>query len=345
MPSREAFRIGDIVVHWYGIMIMLGVIAASYIAYIEAKRRREDPDHVWQLFPWVLISGILGARIGWVIASLGDTRMGDPANWFKIWEGGLSIHGAIIGAAIAIAIYCRRYGLSFFKWADIIAPGLALGQAIGRWGNYFNQEAFGSPTDLPWGIPIDVQRQREVAGIQTPDPNTRFHPTFAYEMIWDLLNFTLLMWLGRQKRFKLREGDILWVYLIFYSVGRYFIEGIRVDSAKFIDLKTPQIISIILAVLGLVMLILRHRPDSTAPFADENVGGRATRTGTTSPVRRVKGSTATSAVKVVKAVETANAGAPARRSSRVRRVPATEKPSAQAGVGSSQADPSGSIDG
>jgi phosphatidylglycerol:prolipoprotein diacylglycerol transferase len=323
LPSREAFRIGDIVVHWYGIMIMLGVIAASYLAYREAKRRREDPDHVWQLFPWVLISGILGARIGWVIASLGDTRMGDPANWFKIWEGGLSIHGAIIGAAIAIAIYCRRYAISFFKWADIIAPGLALGQAIGRWGNYFNQEAFGSPTDLPWGIPIERDRQIAVAG-QDYGENARFHPTFAYEMIWDLLNVVLLLWLGRQKRFKLREGDILWVYLIFYSVGRYFIEGIRVDSAKFIDFKTPQIISIILALLGIVMLILRHRPDSTAPLADENVGGPATRLASTSTAPSKRRATALSGASRGPGSSRV-AGEPRGRASRVRKVPSKEQ--------------------
>src|SRR5687768_8918186 len=195
MPSREAFRIGDLVIHWYGIMIMLGVLAASFIAFREAKRRREDPDHVWGLFPWVLIAGIVGARVGWIVASLGDERMRDPVNWFKIWEGGLSIHGAVIGGALAVALYCRRYGISFFRWIDIIAPGLALAQAIGRWGNYFNQEAFGSPTTLPWGIPISVQRQQEVAG-QVYGESVRFHPTFAYEMLWDLANFALLMWLG-----------------------------------------------------------------------------------------------------------------------------------------------------
>jgi phosphatidylglycerol:prolipoprotein diacylglycerol transferase len=325
LPDRVAFYIGSIPVHWYGIMIMLGVIAASYLAYREAKRRREDPDHVWQLFPWVLISGILGARIGWVIASLGDPRMGDPANWFKIWEGGLSIHGAIIGAAIAIAIYCRRYDISFFKWADIIAPGLALGQAVGRWGNFFNQEAFGGPTTLPWGIQIAPERQEAVIGNGwRGDPNLRFHPTFAYEMIWDLLNVVLLLWLGRQKRFKLREGDILWVYLIFYSVGRYFIEGIRVDSAKFIDFKTPQIISIILALLGIVMLILRHRPDSTAPLADERVGG---------PASRVASTAATPSKRMATAMSGASGGSgstrlsrePRGRASRVRKVPAKEQ--------------------
>jgi phosphatidylglycerol:prolipoprotein diacylglycerol transferase len=323
MPSREAFRIGDIVVHWYGIMIMLGVIAASYLAYREAKRRREDPDHVWQLFPWVLISGIVGARIGWVIASLGDERQRDPANWFKIWEGGLSIHGAIIGAAIAIAIYCRRYGISFFKWADIIAPGLTVGQAIGRWGNFFNQEAFGGPTDLPWGIQIDPQRQREVAGIQNPDPNTRFHPTFAYEMIWDLLNFGLLMWLGRQKRIKLREGDILWVYLIFYSIGRYFIEDLRVDSATVNGIKTPQIISIILIILAVTMLILRHRPGSTAPLADENIGGPATRLASTSPAPSKRMAAAMSTASSG-STTSRTSGESRGRASRVRKVPAKE---------------------
>ena len=323
MPSSEAFRIGDIVVRWYGIMIMLGVIVASYLAYREARRRREDPDHVWQLFPWVLIFGILGARVGWVIASLGDERQRDPANWFKIWEGGLSIHGAIVGAAIAIAVYSRRYNISFFKWADIIAPGLAVGQAIGRWGNFFNQEAFGGKTDLPWGIPIAQDRQREVAG-QDFGPDARFHPTFAYEMIWDLLNFGLLMWLGRQKRFKLREGDILWVYLIFYSIGRYAIEELRVDSALVSGIKTPQIVSIILIVLALVMLVLRHRPNSTAPLADERIGGPATRVATSGSVPSKRMATAVSGASRG-GTTTRMSTEPRGRAHKVRKVPAKER--------------------
>lgn len=299
MPSREAFRIGDLVIHWYGIMIMLGVIAASYIAYREARRRREDPDHVWGLFPWALVAGIVGARVGWVVASLGEESMRDPSNWFKIWEGGLSIHGAIIGGALAVALYCRRYNVSFFKWIDIIAPGLALAQAIGRWGNYFNQEAFGGPTNLPWGIPISTERQQEVAG-EVWGEGTRFHPTFAYEMIWDLANFGLLMWLGRQRRFRLKEGDVFWVYLIFYSIGRYLIEELRVDSATVVGLKTPQVVSIVLIVLAWVMLIVRHRPGSTAPDSTENLpeyeqlafeaadSRRVSRTTRGSRVRRVR---------------------------------------------------------
>jgi phosphatidylglycerol---prolipoprotein diacylglyceryl transferase len=280
MPEREAFRIGpfqigdlviDIPVYWYGIMIMLGVIAASLIANREAKRRGEDPDHVWGLFPWVLIAGIVGARLGFIISQLGDPRYQDLANWFSIREGGLSIQGAVVGGIVAVLIYARRYKLSFFRWADIIVPGLALAQAIGRLGNYFNQEAFGERTNLPWGIQISPDRQREVAGITNPNPNDRFHPTFAYEMIWDVMNFGLLLWLGRQKLIRLREGDLLWVYLIVYSIGRFIIEGIRLDSATVGTVRTPQLVALITIVIAWSALIYRNRPGSNAPYSESNL--------------------------------------------------------------------------
>ena len=272
MPEREAFRIGDIVVHWYGIMIMLGVLLASYLSIREARRRGEDPDHVWQLFPWVLVAGIVGARLGWVLPNLGSEAFrADPLEIIRIWNGGLSIQGAVVGGALAVGLYCRGYGLNFLKWADIIVPGLAVAQAIGRWGNFFNQEAFGSPTTLPWGIQIREQRQREVAGIQNPDVSTRFHPTFAYEMIWDLLNFGLLMWLGRQKRFRLLEGDLLWIYLIFYSVGRIAIEQIRVDSALVGGLRAPQVVALLTIAFAWTMLIWRRRPSSNARLSEVNL--------------------------------------------------------------------------
>jgi phosphatidylglycerol:prolipoprotein diacylglycerol transferase len=280
LPEREAFRIGDIVVHWYGIMIMLGVLLASYLSIREARRRREDPDHVWQLFPWVLIAGILGARLGWVIPSLGSLSQeplavfGAQLPWqfriFAIWEGGLSIQGAVIGGALAVWLYCRGYRLRFLKWADIIVPGLAVAQAIGRWGNFFNQEAFGTPTTLPWGIPISTQRQREVAG-QEFGTDVRFHPTFAYEMVWDLLNFFLLMWLGRQRRFRLLEGDLLWIYLIFYSVGRIAIEQIRVDSALVGGLRAPQIVALLTIAFAWTMFIYRRRSGSNARLSETNL--------------------------------------------------------------------------
>lgn len=273
MPQSEAFRIGSITVHWYGIMIMLGVLAASYISYQEAKRRGEDPDHVWNMFPWVLVAGIVGARLGFILAKLSDYTH-DPVKILYIWEGGLSIQGSIVGGALAVILYCQRQRIGFLRWADIIAPGLALAQAIGRWGNYFNQEAFGSPTTLPWGIPISPERQIAVAGPNFPaDPNLRFHPTFAYEMIWDLINFALLMWLGRQKRLKLLEGDLLWVYLIVYSIGRIAVEEIRVDSAMVGGFKTPQVVALLTILFAWSMLIYRHRPGSNARLAEVRTAG------------------------------------------------------------------------
>jgi phosphatidylglycerol:prolipoprotein diacylglycerol transferase len=210
-----------------------------------------------------------------VVSQLGDPRYHDLSNIVAIWTGGLSIPGAVIGGAVAVIVYCWRSKLSFFKWGDIIAPGLALGQAIGRWGNYFNQEAFGAKTTLPWGIPISVDRQREVAGANdpnfVPDPNARFHPTFAYEMLWDLLNFGILMWLGRQKRIRLLEGDVMWVYLIVYSLGRFVIEAIRVDSATVGDVKTPQLVALLTILLAWTMIIYRHRPGTTARISEINL--------------------------------------------------------------------------
>jgi phosphatidylglycerol:prolipoprotein diacylglycerol transferase len=337
MPDREAFHIGpfqignftiDIPVHWYGIVIMLGVVVASYFAYREAKRRGQDPDHVWQMFPWVLIFGIVGARLGFVISQLGDPHYQDMANWIRIWEGGLSIQGAIVGGVLALLFYSRRYMLSFFMWADIIVPGLALAQAIGRWGNYFNQEAFGSRCDLPWCIPISPERQTQVAGIINPDPNARFHPTFAYEMIWDLINFGILIWLSRQKRFRLREGDLLWTYLIVYSVGRFIIEQIRIDSATVADLKTPAIIAILTILIAWAALIYRHRPGSTTPYADTIPPATVTPTSS-----MVTGSSPTLATATAAAAGASSP--PSSHESRVRRVQPLADAEASKGAGNS----------
>lgn len=223
------------------------------------------------MFPWVLISGVIGARLGFILVNLGNSFYSQNfLNIIDITKGGLSIQGAVIGGAVAVIIYCNRSRLSPLKWGDITAPGLALGQAIGRWGNYFNQEAFGSPTTLPWGIQISVQRQREVAG-QEFGPDVHFHPTFAYEMLWDLFNFVLLMWLGRQKRIKFVDGDIFWIYMVVYSIGRFAIESIRVDSARVEGIAVPQVIALLSILLGWGMFLYRHRPGSNAPVSDVNL--------------------------------------------------------------------------
>lgn len=274
-PSPEIIRIGDFALRWYSIMIVLGVLAAAWIATREARRRGQDPEHIWQMLPIVLIFGIVGARLGWVLVSLQDIQAKGWQHAFAVWEGGLSIQGALVGGILAAIIYTRRARLDFFEWTDIIIPGVALAQAIGRWGNYFNQEAFGQPCDQPWCIPISEEVLRshpEYAGYV--GKFTHFAPTFAYEMIWDLLNFALLMWLGRQSRIPLRTGDLFWTYGIVYSIGRFFVEEIRVDSAMVNGLKAPQVIALLTIVICWVGLIYRHRPGSTAPEAvvatDEN---------------------------------------------------------------------------
>jgi phosphatidylglycerol:prolipoprotein diacylglycerol transferase len=243
------------------------------------------------MFPWLLIAGIVGARVGFILSQLGDPAYQDIGRWIDIRQGGLSIQGTVVGGLLALILYCRRYKLSFFKWSDIIVPGLAIAQGIGRWGNFFNQEAFGSQCDLPWCIPISPDRQREVAGIQNPDPNTRFHPTFAYEMIWDFALAGLLFWLGRQRRIRLREGDLLWIYLIGYSIGRFIIEQIRVDSATIGDLKTPAIFALLTIVVGWTALIIRHRPGSTAPLSEANLPEGEARERAASPAKPVPANT------------------------------------------------------
>jgi phosphatidylglycerol---prolipoprotein diacylglyceryl transferase len=276
-PSPIMVQLGPVALRWYSVMIVLGAIAAAWIATREARRRGQDPEHVWQMLPLVLIFGIIGARLGWALVSLKDLQASGWEHAFAVWEGGLSIQGALVGGLLAAAIYTLRHRMDFFEWTDIVIPGVALAQAIGRWGNYFNQEAFGAPCDQPWCIPISQDvLQRHPEYLQFAGKYTHFAPTFAYEMVWDLLNFTLLMWLGRQARIELRTGDLLWTYGIFYSIGRFFIEEIRVDSATINGLKAPEVFALATIAVCWVALIVRHRPGSTAPVAvvADNGGAR-----------------------------------------------------------------------
>ncbi|HMA36239.1 MAG TPA: prolipoprotein diacylglyceryl transferase [Chloroflexia bacterium] len=267
-PSPIIVQLGPLALRWYSVMIVLGALVAAWIATREARRRGQDSEIIWQMLPIVLVCGIIGARLGWVLVSLKDIQAKGWDHAFYVWEGGLSIQGALVGGILAAVIYTRRQGLDFFEWADIIIPGVAIAQAIGRWGNYFNQEAFGAPCNNPWCIPISpdvLASHPEYAAFV--GKYTHFAPTFAYEMIWDLLNFALLMWLGRQWRVELRTGDLLWVYGIFYSIGRFFIEEIRVDSATVNGLKAPELFALLTIVVCWAGLIWRHRPGSTAPVA------------------------------------------------------------------------------
>ncbi len=285
MPSPTdpiLFQIGPFVIRWYGLLIVIGVLAAAYIATLEAKRRREDPEHVWNLVIWTLILGILGARLYHVLSSPSGASRGFTYYFIEqplttltlfnvaipfptallIWEGGIGIFGAILGGILAVLIYCYRHKLNVWRWLDILAPGMLLAQAIGRWGNYFNQELYGPTTNLPWGIIINNPNQRIPPFDDFtlyPLETTTFHPVFLYESIWNLIGFALLIWLGRKYASKLYDGDILSLYLIWYPLGRLLIESLRPDAWTLGGIPTAQIVSIILILVAAGLMFYRRR--------------------------------------------------------------------------------------
>lgn len=214
-----AFEIGPFRVAWYGIFVSLGVAAAVAVAALEARRRGESVDHLLSMLLLILPLGIIGARLYHVIDEW-DFYVRNPA--LIIGGRGLGVFGAVIGGAVGMLIYTWWKKLNTLRWFDIAAPGLILAQAIGRWGNYFNQEVYGYPSDLPWAIYIDPAHR--VAGYEAYE---RFHPLFLYESVWNLAGFGLLLLAGRRFAGRLLEGEIIMLYVVYYGVGRFILEGLR----------------------------------------------------------------------------------------------------------------------
>jgi phosphatidylglycerol:prolipoprotein diacylglycerol transferase len=267
-----AFRLGPLQVHWYGILIVSGAVLAAFIAARLARRAGENPDHVWNMLTVVLLLGILGARLYHVFSRPSGGFIGwdyyreHPIEIIAFWNGGfrgLGIYGGFIGGVIGLFLYTYLNKLRFFRWADLAAPGLLLAQAIGRWGNFVNQELYGPPTSLPWGIPIDCQHRFGdylCPPLGTMPADTRFHPTFLYESLWNLLGFGLLLTLALRFDKRLREGDLLAGYLIWYPLGRFWIElFFRPDAWVWGALPTASIISLIAILLGVSGLVYNHR--------------------------------------------------------------------------------------
>lgn len=216
------------------------------LAIRRARAAGENPEHVANILIYGVISAVIGARAYYVLFSLSD-YLENPMEVFAVWHGGIAIHGGLIGALTATYIYARRRGLDFWRWADLLIPSMILGQAIGRWGNYMNQEAFGSPTNLPWGIYIDPLKRPEALA-----KFTHFHPTFFYESVWNLAGFGLLIYLARRQARMPKAwpaGSLLFVYGMYYSLGRFFIEGLRMDSLMLGPLRIAQVVSAV-AIVG-----------------------------------------------------------------------------------------------
>lgn len=239
-----AIEIFGVKIHWYGILIALAVLIGTKVALEAAKRKGIKEEDILDLVLWGLPFAIVGARLYYVIFSW-DNYRGNIMKILDIRSGGLAIHGGIIGAVVVGIIFARKRNLKFWVLADIAAPSLILGQAIGRWGNYINGEAHGGPTDLPWGIMVD--------GIKV-------HPTFFYESLWNLLVFGFLVWYSRNKS-KI-DGEVFLMYLILYSLARFWIEGLRTDSLMWGEIRVAQLISIVIIGAGVYILYRKKQNKS-----------------------------------------------------------------------------------
>lgn len=259
-----AFHLGPIPVHWYGVIIGSGLALGLYIAIREGNRRKLPQDTFADLMLWAIPIAIICARIYYVMFEW-DYYSQHPADIPKIWGGGIAIHGALIGSVLTAYFFTKKRGISFWKLADIAAPSIILGQAIGRWGNFMNQEAHGGEVSRTFlenlHLPDFIINQMYINGVY-------YHPTFLYESVWDFVGFILLMLL---RRVNLRRGEMFLSYVIWYSVGRFFVEGMRTDSLMLGSLRMAQTISIALIIVAVMILIYRRKKGlAEARYLDES---------------------------------------------------------------------------
>lgn len=264
-PTVSTFQLGPVVIHFYALFILAGIIVAVLLTARRMKARGMEAGLAIDIAIWAVPLGIIGGRLFHVATHLND-YFGPGKDWtamFRLWEGGLAIYGAIIFGSLGAYIACQvdikalkieSAGIRFLSFADALVPGLLIAQALGRWGNYFNNELFGPPTDLPWGILIPSYNDSYPLGL--PD-GLAFHPTFLYESLWSLLGVAVLFL--AERRFNLRWGRMFAAYLMWYSVGRFFIESIRLDpSDVFFGLRTNQISALVGVLVGLALFMIQR---------------------------------------------------------------------------------------
>ena len=247
------FKIGNFEIMWYSFLLLVGVIVGITLLLREGKKHNYPTDFLFNLCFWTIIFGFIGARAYYVIFNWSQYAS-DPVSIFKIWEGGLAIHGGLLAGFITIVVYCKKYKVRLFKIVDMAAPGIILAQAIGRWGNFFNGEAHGGvvlrSTLESFHIPDFIIDGMNINGIY-------YHPTFLYESLWCLLGFIILVLLRHYKYLKV--GGLTAFYLIWYSVGRFFIESMRTDSLMLGGFKVAQIVSFVLFIIAILSLMVLSR--------------------------------------------------------------------------------------
>jgi prolipoprotein diacylglyceryl transferase len=265
-PGDSVIELGPLSLTAYGLMIALGVVAAVELCRVRWRDRGGNPDDIGTIAIWAVPAGLIGARLYHVITDWNRLYADSPGDIVKIWEGGLGIPGGIL-LGVGVGVYvAHRLGINLPVGLDMVAPALPLAQAIGRLGNWWNQELYGRPTDLPWGLEIDPQNRQ--AGYEA---FTTFHPTFLYELLWNLALMTFLILIDRKR--VLRPGRIFVLYVLGYGIGRLWVEMLRIDTAtQFLGLRVNEVMSLtIIAGAGLFLILrgARRRPDDTDdPYTD-----------------------------------------------------------------------------
>ncbi|WP_232528782.1 prolipoprotein diacylglyceryl transferase [Mycetocola zhujimingii] len=256
-PDVSYIQLGNFTIHFYALCILAGIVAAAFLTNARLTRRGAEPWVVLDIILWAVPLGIVGARVFHVLTHPNDYFYpgADLLRTLYIWEGGIAIFGALIGGAIGAWLGCRMTGIRFWTFADAVAPALLLAQAFGRFGNWFNQELFGTPTTLPWGLEIDESNAAWPQGLPA---GTLFHPTFLYEVIWNLAGVAVLLILER--RFRLQWGKVLGLYLIWYGLGRTVWESIRVDPSEVIlGLRVNVWAALLAIVVGILIVVVQSR--------------------------------------------------------------------------------------
>ncbi len=253
-------------IRWYSFLLLFAVVLGIILLIREGKRYEYSKDFLFNLAFWVIVFGFVGARIYYVIFNY-KYYLNDPISILKVWEGGLAIHGGILAGFITLVLYCRKYNTSISKITDMIAIPLLLGQAIGRWGNFFNGEAHGSATSLlalqNKHIPEFIIEGMHINGVY-------YHPTFFYESLWCILGVIVLLVVKKYKYLKV--GQLTSIYLMWYSFGRFFIESLRTDSLMLVGFKVAQLVSIGLFVIGLLIFMILSRKGKFEDLYTETTG-------------------------------------------------------------------------
>ena len=296
MIDPVIFTIGNFSLRWYGVIVMTGVIVGSLIVEAELRRRGENPESIWDALVWrvsfgpviktpignfqlglplgVLPVGIIGARLWYVLnATLGGSRfyIENPSHIYKIWEGGLHIYGGILLGSVVLILFLRSRKLDTWLFLDAAGPALFVGQAIGRIANFINQELYGQPTTLPWGIKIEaIHRLSLYQDLNLyPVETTRFHPTFAYEMIWNLAVAGLLLWMSRRYEKEFKPGAIFSIWLTLAGIGRIWVEFFRPDQPKIeaLGISYTTVAAAVMSIIGVFLLLVRYKAINLA-FAE-----------------------------------------------------------------------------